>query len=68
MRAKHPKKEGEEALRSIEGMGWSISRRKNYYQLRCSCGKGHLTYLHLSPSNPNYFQEKVRYCRRVCKI
>ena len=67
MRQRHPKKEGEEALRAIEAMGWSVTRGRRYFQLRCSCGKGHLTHFHLSPSNPNHFQEKVRYCRRVCQ-
>lgn len=65
-RPKHPKKEGEEALGTVEAMGWDAVFTGKYYRLRCRCGGLHQTYLHISPSNPNHFKEKVGYCRRVC--
>ncbi len=67
MRERHPKKEGERALIEIEAMGWTVARKGKYFRLRCGCPGMHQTYVHLSPSNPNYFREKIRYCRRICE-
>ncbi len=33
MRDIHPKKEGEEVLRLIEGLCWSVKRRKGYWSI-----------------------------------
>lgn len=39
--------------------------KSNYLKLVCGCGK-HLTWLHATPSNPNYYREKIRNMRRQC--
>lgn len=68
-RPKHPKKEGEEALREVEAHDWRADKRKTgkgYFRLRCPCGD-HITRLHLSPSNPNHYKERLEWCRnREC--
>lgn len=56
-RPKHPVKELEALLREAESKGWSVDKGKGYFRLRCPCGK-HQTWVHLTPSNPHYEQEK----------
>lgn len=60
---KHPKKELEAVLGEYHEAGWSITKGKKYYKLRCPCG-GHLRSIHLSPSNPRYAQESLQYLYR----
>lgn len=49
-------------------LGWEVraaTGKSNYLKLVCGCGK-HLTWLHASPSNPNYYREKIKNMRRSC--
>lgn len=62
---KHPKKEGEDALEEIAAMGWRVEDPPTYYTVKCPCG-AHQRQIHLSPSNPNYWNEAVRWAKRVC--
>ncbi|RFS86993.1 hypothetical protein D0T12_01675 [Actinomadura spongiicola] len=62
---KHAKKEGEDALQQISAMGWRVEDPPTYYTVKCPCGV-HQRQIHLSPSNPNYFRQAVRWCRSVC--
>lgn len=63
---KHPKKEGEELLEVFDAHGWRITRGKGYYMCWCplSCGNHHKT-VHLSPSNPNHFNEVQRFVQKM---
>src|SRR5680860_268963 len=54
-------------VEQAEACGW-VTRppnRKGYIPLRCGCGK-HMLWLHKTPSDPNYFSNKIRYIQRVC--
>lgn len=62
---KHPKKEGEEALRKIAVLGWRVEDPPRYYTVKCPCGS-HQRQIHLTPSNPNYFRQAVSWCRSIC--
>lgn len=62
---KHPRKEGEEALRQIAELGWRIENPPTYYTIKCPCGN-HQRQVHLTPANPNYWNQTVRFVRRVC--
>lgn len=67
---RHPRKDGRDALRVLKSLGWNADDpdgSKGYFKLKCSCGK-HITWLHLTPSNPNYFKERIAHCRRTCSI
>jgi hypothetical protein len=47
-------------------LGWDfVPSKKGYDKLRCPCGV-HQTWLHRTPSNPNYFRERIAYLRRTC--
>ncbi len=65
---RHPRKEGRDAIEELKSIGWiadETSGSKGYFRLKCSCGQ-HISWLHLTPSNPNYFRERVSHCRRTC--
>lgn len=63
---KHPKKELEAVLGESHEAGWSITKGKKCYKLKCPCGN-HMRSRHLSPSNPRYAQESLQYlCRYTC--
>ncbi len=65
---RHPQKEGRDAIKALKAIGWTVdSDTKGYFKLRCPCGK-HLAWLHLTPSNPNYFRERVSHCKSECSI
>lgn len=60
--------EREKALRAAATLGWTYvppSKGSPYGKLKCGCGK-HITWLHKTPSNPNYYRERVQYMRRTC--
>lgn len=63
--AEHPWKEGRDAIAAAAAMGWTASRSKTKFKMTCACGK-HITWMHLTPSNPNYFKERLRYFQRTC--
>src|SRR6266487_434562 len=56
-RQKHKVKELEALLAEAESKGWRVDKKTLYFRLRCPCGK-HMTWVHLTPSNPKYEQEK----------
>lgn len=60
---KHPKKEGEDALAEFDELGWQIVDPPKYYTVKCPCGE-HMTHLHISPSNPNHWKERLRWAKR----
>jgi hypothetical protein len=62
---KHPRKDGEDALGEIARLGWRIENPPTYYTIKCPCGN-HQRQVHLTPSNPNYWKQTVRYVKRVC--
>ena len=47
-------------LELAEELGWREAGqgKKGYTKLKCPCGK-HITWLHKTPSNPNYWKERV---------
>jgi hypothetical protein len=63
-RQKHKVKELEALLAEAESKGWRVDRGEGYFRLRCGCGK-HMTWVHLSPSNPKYEQEKRQKLHRT---
>lgn len=47
-------------------LGWTFTHsKKGYDKLKCPCG-AHLTWLHRTPSNPNYWNERIAHMQRVC--
>ena len=58
-RPRHKVKELEALLKEAEGKGWRVDKTL-YFRLRCPCGK-HQTWVHLTPSNPRYEQERRRF-------
>jgi hypothetical protein len=62
---KHQKPEGEEALQQIAELGWRIEDPPKYYTVKCPCGD-HQRQVHLTPSNPYYFRQAVRWAQKVC--
>ena len=47
-------------------LGWTVRKRrsgKGYEMLVCPCGQ-HKTWVHKTPSNPNYYRERVNFIRR----
>jgi len=54
-------------LKFAEALGWRVvePNGKGYTKLLCPCGK-HKKWLHKTPSNPNYFNETVRWIERTC--
>lgn len=59
------------ALRELAEIGWGPpddppkQNKKGYIKVLCGCG-AHKFWLHKTPSNPNFFREKVAYARRIC--
>ncbi|WP_073381142.1 hypothetical protein [Nocardiopsis flavescens] len=60
---KHQKPDGQKALEELDAMGWKIENPPKYYTVKCPCGS-HARSVHLTPSNPGYFQESVRWAKR----
>jgi len=62
---RHPVKETEALLDEADKVhGWDVSKGRKYFRLRCPCGK-HQTWVHLTPSNPNYVRERRGYLRNT---
>jgi hypothetical protein len=59
---KHQHKDGEALLKEFDSQGWTISRNKGYYMVRCpeSCGQ-HSKTVRLTPSGPDYFKRCKRF-------
>jgi hypothetical protein len=57
-RPKHPDKDLEALIRSLEEQGWTVTKGKRYYKARCSCGDAHSKTIHVTPQE-NY-NNKIR--------
>lgn len=62
---KHPRKDLEAVLVEFAAHGWPIVNPPKYYQVLCPCGV-HYRWIHLTPSNPNYGKEVLRWAQRTC--
>lgn len=62
---KHPRPEGRSLFGDAEKQGWVITWEGKYPKMKCPCPKRHLTTVHLTPSNPNYWNEKRRRLSRI---
>jgi len=60
---RHPKKDGQRVLDEFAKAGWRIDNPPKYYRVRCPCGS-HLRYIHLTPSNPQYWTEALAWLHR----
>lgn len=60
---KHPKKELEALLGEFHDAAWRIISPGRYYKVRCPCGK-HQRTVHISPSNPNYARDTLKWLYR----
>lgn len=60
--------ERDNALRVLELEGWSIEgpNKKGYIRVKCSCGGGHMAWFHSTPSNPNYYRQKLGHLLSKC--
>ncbi len=63
-RPKHQVKELEDLLKEAEDKGWTVTRRKRYFSMRCPCGK-HQRGVHLTPSDPNYERNARGWLKRT---
>ena len=64
-RPKHRRQDLEKILVAAEAHGWVVTKGKNYFKLKCSCGD-HLRSCHLTPSDPNYGRNLLGWLRRTC--
>ncbi|GAA1782386.1 hypothetical protein GCM10009834_47600 [Streptomonospora arabica] len=60
---KHPKKDGREVLHEFDRLGWRIEDPPKYFTVYCPCGD-HMTHIHLTPSNPRHWEERLRWAKR----
>lgn len=64
-RSKHPDKSLEGLIRDAEERGWAATQTsRGYYRLRCPCGRS-MTWIHKTPSNPNYEKNKRNWLGRT---
>jgi hypothetical protein len=64
-RPKHPTKEIETLLQSLERHGWTVKKGKKYF--RAYCGGGchqHMKSVHITPSDPRYLQNLMGWLKR----
>lgn len=57
-------KEGNALIDAAEALGWTLIRApgRGY---ECPCGS-HMTWVHRTPSNPNYWKERLAFLGRTC--
>lgn len=60
---KHPRKDLESLLGEFHDAGWRIIDPPRYYTVRCPCGR-HQRSIHLTPSDPKYAQNALRWLYR----
>lgn len=60
---KHPKKELEALLGEFHEASWRVERASKYYKVYCPCGE-HKRTVHVSPSNPKYAQNVIKWLYR----
>jgi hypothetical protein len=63
-RPRHQDKELERVLRRVEDNGWRVERGKGYFRLLCPCPEKHMRSVSLTPSDPNYGKNLVRWIER----
>lgn len=62
---KHPRKELQLVLEEFDAHGWRIEDPPKYYKVSCPCGD-HYRWNHLTPSNPYYGNQALRWASRTC--
>ena len=64
-RPRHPRQDLEALLREAERKGWRVdfNPRRGYWRLRRGCGR-HQTWVHKTPSNPRYANERCGWLAR----
>lgn len=60
---RHPRKELEAVLGEFNDAGWAIDDPPTYYRVKCPCGL-HMRWIHLTPSDPNYAKNALKWLRR----
>lgn len=63
-RPRHPDKEIEALIRECEARGWTVIRARKYYKGYCPCLR-HQHSFKMTPSNPNWTRECLRFLRRL---
>lgn len=61
---KHPYKELREVTDAAAAKGWRVTRGKGYFMMKCPCAALHKKTVKLSPSNPRYKQELLKWLVR----
>ena len=62
---RHPRKDLEAVLQEFADHGWRIFDPPKYDKVLCPC-RSHYRWIHLTPSNPNYGKQAVRWASRTC--
>ena len=62
-RPRHPDKDLEDVLRSLELQDWRVDKGRKYYKTYCPCGL-HKKTVHLTPSGPRYMRNLVGWLAR----
>jgi hypothetical protein len=62
---KHTTKELQALLLMLDDQGWRIKNPPTYYRAFCPCPEKHQTGIHLTPSNPHYAKDMLRYLERA---
>lgn len=64
-RPRHPTKEFESLLQSLEAQGWRVTKAGKYFKAYCggTC-KQHLKTIRITPSDPRYLQNLMGWLRR----
>jgi hypothetical protein len=64
-RPKHPTKEIEALLRSLERDEWRVEKRGKYFKAYCgrTC-RQHMKSIHITPSDPRYLQNLMGWLKR----
>ncbi|MBG6098790.1 hypothetical protein [Nocardioides luteus] len=66
-RPRHPIKELEALLKSLEEQGWVVEKGSKYYRAKCPCEEKAMKSIHLTPSNPHYLlNTRKKLARDTC--
>lgn len=57
------RKDVEDVLVEFDKAGWRIEDPPTYYTVKCPCGT-HKRWIHLTPSDPNYLRNAVKWLHR----
>jgi len=60
---RHSDKDLEALLGEFHEADWAIEDPPTYYTVKCPCGQ-HKRWIHLTPSDPNYARNALRWLRR----